>query len=69
MGKFRGSLSEGVAELSRHVAGCTFFDTAEAYGQQLYWLGHNEELVGKALAPVRDEVAMKRGVFVAKTVP
>ena len=37
-------------------AGCSFFDTAEAYGQQLYWLGHNEELVGKALAPVRDKV-------------
>ena len=39
-------------------AGCTFFDTAEAYGQQLYWLGHNEELVGKALAPVRGRVAI-----------
>jgi len=39
-------------------AGCTFFDTAEAYGQQLYWLGHNEEIVGKALSPLRDEVAI-----------
>jgi aryl-alcohol dehydrogenase-like predicted oxidoreductase len=37
-------------------AGCTFFDTAEAYGQQQFWLGHNEELVGEALAPVRDQV-------------
>ena len=39
-----------------HEAGCTFFDTAEAYGEQLYWRGHNEQIVGKALAPVRDEV-------------
>ena len=39
-------------------AGCTFFDTAEAYGEQLYWRGHNEQIVGKALAPVRDEVAI-----------
>jgi len=30
--------------------GVTFFDTAEAYGAQ------NEEMVGEALAPVRDEV-------------
>lgn len=33
--------------------GVTFFDTAEAYGP-----GHNEELVGEALAPVRDEVVI-----------
>ena len=39
-------------------AGCTFFDTAEAYGQQLYWLGHNEELVGKALASARENVTI-----------
>ena len=25
--------------------GCTFFDTAEAYGAQLYYEGHNEEIV------------------------
>jgi pyridoxine 4-dehydrogenase len=31
--------------------GVTFFDTAEAYGP-----GTNEELVGEALAPVRDQV-------------
>ena len=41
-----------------HEAGCTFFDTAEAYGEQLYWRGHNEQIVGKALAPVRDEVVI-----------
>lgn len=34
-------------------AGVTFFDTAEAYGPFT-----NEEVVGEALAPVRDEVAI-----------
>lgn len=33
--------------------GCTFFDTAEAYGA-----GANEELVGKALKPIRDKVVL-----------
>lgn len=33
--------------------GVTFFDTAEAYGP-----GANEELVGEALAPVRDQVVI-----------
>lgn len=33
--------------------GVTFFDTAEIYG-----LGANEELVGEALAPVRDQVVI-----------
>ena len=32
--------------------GVTFFDTAEAYGAQ------NEEMVGEALAPVRDQVVI-----------
>ncbi len=33
--------------------GCTFFDTAEGYG-----MGHNESLVGEALEPVRNHVAI-----------
>nr|WP_329374736.1 aldo/keto reductase [Streptomyces sp. NBC_01483] len=33
--------------------GVTFFDTAESYG-----LGDNERLVGRALAPIRDDVAI-----------
>jgi len=33
--------------------GVTFFDTAEAYGPY-----KNEELVGEALAPVRDQVVI-----------
>jgi aryl-alcohol dehydrogenase-like predicted oxidoreductase len=32
--------------------GVTFFDTAEAYGEA------NETMVGKALAPVRDQVVI-----------
>ncbi len=36
-----------------HDGGVTFFDTAEAYGPFL-----NEEVVGEALAPVRDEVVI-----------
>ncbi|MGR9246673.1 aldo/keto reductase [Rhizobium leguminosarum] len=36
-----------------HDQGVTFFDTAEAYGPFA-----NEELVGKALAPIRDQVVI-----------
>src|SRR5580704_3488220 len=36
-----------------HEQGVTFFDTAEFYGPYT-----NEELVGEALAPVRDSVAI-----------
>jgi len=33
--------------------GCTFFDTAEGYGIEMFYPGHNEELVGKAVQPFR----------------
>jgi aryl-alcohol dehydrogenase-like predicted oxidoreductase len=36
-----------------HARGVTFFDSAEAYGP-----GINEEVVGEALAPVRDQVVI-----------
>jgi aryl-alcohol dehydrogenase-like predicted oxidoreductase len=52
---------ESVATIARALAlGVTFFDTADMYG-----FGHNEELVGKALAPHRDEVvlATKFGIY------
>src|SRR6188508_2766527 len=39
--------------LDAHERGVTFFDTAEVYGPYV-----NEELVGEALAPVRDKVAI-----------
>jgi aryl-alcohol dehydrogenase-like predicted oxidoreductase len=48
------SREEGVAIIRAAVdAGVTFFDTAEAYGPFA-----NEELVGEALAPVRDRVVI-----------
>ncbi len=34
--------------------GCTFFDTAEVYGNVLYYEHHNEEIVGEALHAVRE---------------
>src|SRR5213592_4612623 len=45
---------EGIAIIRAAVdGGVTFFDTAEAYGPFT-----NEELVGEALAPVRDQVVI-----------
>lgn len=46
-------------------AGCTFFDTAEVYGPNLAHSqrGHNERIVGKALAGVRDEVVIATKLF------
>ncbi|KQS91941.1 aldo/keto reductase [Chryseobacterium sp. Leaf394] len=46
------NISEGIEVIrSAHEKGITFFDTAEAYGPFT-----NEELVGKALKPMRKEV-------------
>lgn len=43
-----------------HNAGCTFFDTAEAYAPNLdpALRGHNEHIVGEAVAPFRDKVVI-----------
>ncbi|HEY2438461.1 MAG TPA: aldo/keto reductase, partial [Solirubrobacteraceae bacterium] len=38
-----------------HDAGVTFFDTAELYG---LGTGSNEQLVGKAVKPFRDQVVI-----------
>lgn len=38
--------------------GCTFFDTAESYGSEMFYPGHNEELVGKALEPFREKIVL-----------
>ncbi|TXN72999.1 aldo/keto reductase [Methylobacterium sp. WL18] len=57
--------AEAVVTLRRAVdLGVTFFDTAEMYGPF-----ENEKLVGKALAPVRDQVviATKFGFKIAET--
>ena len=49
-----GSRDDMIAVLRRAVEqGVTFFDTAEVYGPF-----HNEELVGEALAPLRDQVVI-----------
>lgn len=42
-------------ELIRYAyhKGCTFFDTAQSYGN-----GHNEILVGKAIKPFRDKIVL-----------
>ena len=48
------SREDGIAIIRAAVAaGVTFFDTAEVYGPHT-----NEDLVGEALEPVRDEVAI-----------
>ncbi len=41
-----------------YQAGCTFFDTAESYGNVLYYEGHNEEIVGEAVEPFRDKAVI-----------
>ena len=42
--------------------GCTFFDTAEGYGD-----GDNEILVGEALKPVRDKIVLATKFKIDKT--
>lgn len=38
--------------------GCTFFDTAESYGKDMFFAGHNEQLVGKAIEPFRKSIVL-----------
>lgn len=38
--------------------GCTFFDTAESYGQEMFYAGHNEQLVGKAVESFRGQIVL-----------
>jgi aryl-alcohol dehydrogenase-like predicted oxidoreductase len=46
--------AQGIATLRKaHAKGVTFFDTAEVYGRHA-----NEDLVGEALSPFRDEVVI-----------
>ncbi|MCD7779310.1 MAG: aldo/keto reductase, partial [Candidatus Gastranaerophilales bacterium] len=49
-----------------HDFGCTFFDTAEVYGKEQFYKGHNEEIVGEALEPFRKEVVLATKLFVDK---
>jgi aryl-alcohol dehydrogenase-like predicted oxidoreductase len=45
-------------------SGVTFFDTAEAYGPFA-----NEELVGEALAPMRDQAVNIIGILISPVAP
>ncbi len=49
--------------------GCTFFDTAESYGKVLYYEGHNEEIVGKAVKPFRKDVVLATKLHFTDMVP
>ncbi len=44
--------------------GCNFFDTSEVYGRELYYPGHNEEIVGEALEPFRKDVVLATKLFI-----
>ncbi|MCF0114681.1 MAG: aldo/keto reductase [Erysipelotrichaceae bacterium] len=44
--------------------GCTLFDTAEVYGNIMYYAGHNEQLVGKAVAPFRKDIILSSKFFI-----
>ncbi len=46
-------------------AGCNFFDTAEGYGGDLYYPGHNEQIVGKALKDVRKDAVIATKLHLA----
>lgn len=41
-----------------YAFGCTFFDTAEVYGNELYWEGHNEEILGEAVESFRKNIVI-----------
>lgn len=38
--------------------GCTFYDTAEGYGSQQFFFGHNEQLLGKAVKAFRNQTVL-----------
>jgi len=44
--------------------GCTFYDTAEGYGA-----GENERLVGRALAPIRNQVVIATKFLIREALP
>ena len=46
-----------------HDFGCTFFDTAEGYGNVLYYAGHNEEIVGEAVKDFRKDIVLATKVY------
>ena len=48
-----------------HDFGCNFFDTAETYGREQFFPGHNEQLVGKAVEPFRKDVVLATKLHIA----
>lgn len=47
-----------------YEAGCTHFDTAEGYGKEMFFPGHNEQLVGKATEAFRKEVTLATKIHI-----
>ncbi len=47
--------------------GCTFFDTAESYGAHLYFKGHNEQILGKAVKNFRKNIVIATKAHFAGT--
>lgn len=58
----RGTLSTQYGK--RMKRGCTFFDTAEVYGDVMFYPGHNEQLVGKAISGFRKDVVLATKLFI-----
>ena len=50
---------------SAHAFGCTFFDTAETYGREQFFPGHNEQLLGKAVLPFRQHVVLATKIHIS----
>ena len=50
-----------------YAHGCTFFDTAEIYSPNLSGIGHNEQIVGKALRNVRENVVIGTKLFLSSS--
>ena len=48
-----------------HDFGCNFFDTAESYGREQFFPGHNEQLLGKAVAPFRKDIVLATKLHIA----
>lgn len=48
-----------------HDFGCNFFDTAETYGREQFFPGHNEQLLGKAVAPFRKDIVLATKLHIA----
>ncbi len=48
-----------------HDFGCNFFDTAETYGREQFFPGHNEQLVGKTVEPFRKDIILATKLHIA----